>query len=270
MEMRVNNNLVLTEGDYKYINCNVHYIKNENDELYVYITSDDEIKPGDWFVNIRKMSIHKCKVVDNNICSGKNNDEYHGKFECKKIVATTNDNLTVNLDYKSRVTIDDRKICYSEKLPKIPKKFIEFLTNIDKSETISTIKLLVEMNEFYETEWFQEAPYRIKYTEYFLKQDNGCISIKSVSINKNNDNTHPEDDIYIETKDNIGIKTNALFLFDKDLNDKFKKLDFEKIKFEHFKLSFRCICVSNLIVYVDKHGNSKILKNRYGNIGKVV
>lgn len=65
---------------------------------HLHITSDEEIKEGDWFLNITKNTIHQCNEVNNNICSGLNHGEYHGKFECRKIIASTDSNLMLRFN----------------------------------------------------------------------------------------------------------------------------------------------------------------------------
>lgn len=65
---------------------------------HLYIISDEEIKEGDWFLNITKNTIHQCNEVNNNICSGLNHGEYHGKFECRKIIASTDSNLMLRFN----------------------------------------------------------------------------------------------------------------------------------------------------------------------------
>lgn len=54
------------------------------------IITDDEIKSGDWFLNITTGTIHKAGIIGVNIQSGKNFGDYHGKFECKKILVLPN------------------------------------------------------------------------------------------------------------------------------------------------------------------------------------
>lgn len=100
----------------------------ENDTYNLFILSDDEIKEG-WFLNTRKNTIHKVYCVSENIQSGINGREYHGKFECKKIIATTDESLNIHWnkqDYKS--------------LPQLSQQFIEkFTDEYNKGNVISDV-----------------------------------------------------------------------------------------------------------------------------------
>jgi hypothetical protein len=68
---------------------NIHKINNN-----IYITSDEEIKSGDWIENNGK--IYKCTIADDfNIIVYEKN-KYAGSFDidvCKKIILTTDETL---------------------------------------------------------------------------------------------------------------------------------------------------------------------------------
>lgn len=101
---------------------------------HLYILSDDEIKEGDWFFDITKNTIHKCHSVSNNIQSSLNGGGYHGKFECKKIIATTNKSISRNSDIE--MSVKDAL----NTLPEIPQSFIEqFITSYNEGKTISDV-----------------------------------------------------------------------------------------------------------------------------------
>ena len=117
-------------GQDKIIAIKTKYLMEHEDYIghHLYIISDDEIKEGDWFVNIRKNTIHLCNGVNNNICSGQNHGEYHGKFECKKIISTTDKSL---------------------ELPQPPQQFIEEYIEEYNQENIITDVLVEYENKFY-------------------------------------------------------------------------------------------------------------------------
>ena len=105
---------------------------------HLYFTSNDEIKEGDWFLNTTTNTIHKCCGVSLNIQSGLNGGEYHGKFECKKIIATTDSSLWEH----------DDTVPYPKTRPALPQpsqSFIEkYVEEYNKGNIITDV--LVEYN----------------------------------------------------------------------------------------------------------------------------
>ena len=73
---------------------------------HLYITTDDEIKEGDWFIWLKYNLVERATKKDNN-------------KECRKIIATTDPKLYVN-----EIVEEDMHL-YKKPLPKIPQSFIE-------------------------------------------------------------------------------------------------------------------------------------------------
>jgi len=91
----------------------------EEDEV-----NGEKIKEEDWFINIRTNSLHKCTISDINIQSGINSGEYHGKFECRKVIATTNPKLW-RKPFNPTLGILPANWRESIGIPKIPVDFIQ-------------------------------------------------------------------------------------------------------------------------------------------------
>lgn len=118
----------------------------------LYITSDEEIKEGDWIYNPYNNStvnhIHQQK----------------GKFidiADKKIIATTDTSLG---------------------LPQLPQQFLEkYIEEYNKGNRIEEVMIEYETSQITKQEWFQEAPYRVKYdiTTLKVKSDN-TITIRKI------------------------------------------------------------------------------------------
>jgi hypothetical protein len=66
-----------------------------------------------------------------------------------------------------------------------------------------------------------------------------------------------------------GVNTTALVVFNRDLNKENRKLSISDIEWTHLGISHKSFCKENIVMYVDTDGNTKILKNRYGNKGVV-
>jgi len=98
----------------------------------LYITSDEEIEVGDWFVTCK--TIHKCVGKSDDFIIG-NDEVYCLKFASKKIIATTDLLITVH-----RVNSD------SDKVPTIPQSFVNyFVEQYNKGNVIE--KVMVEYKE---------------------------------------------------------------------------------------------------------------------------
>ncbi|PCI96646.1 MAG: hypothetical protein COB15_09670 [Flavobacteriales bacterium] len=82
---------------------------------HLYITSDDEIKEGDWFINVHYLDKRAPEA------SGRYAMNKNAVFlNPKKVVATTDSDLTMD------TPIDDRvDVLYDNKLPQIPESFIK-------------------------------------------------------------------------------------------------------------------------------------------------
>jgi hypothetical protein len=108
--------------------------------LNIYITSDEEIKEGDWFYQGFDSIIHKCyKLTDNYVIADKPSD--YPKNICKKIILTTDQELI-----KDGVqAIDD--------------EFLEWFVNNPSCEEVEVKK--IELNTDYRSDWKQKFRYKI-------------------------------------------------------------------------------------------------------------
>lgn len=97
---------------------------------HLYITSNDEIKEGDWVIFLDRKLLYQVEYTSQ--CADYNNDN-----DCKKIIATTNNSLRIGGN------TGKRENGISIPLPQIPQQFIEyFITEYNKGNII--IKVLVE------------------------------------------------------------------------------------------------------------------------------
>ena len=94
---------------------------------HLYFTSDDEIKEGDWWVNIVNKYIHQRKYSDRF-----HQENKQVKRDCKKIIATTNPELERSINKALGVT---------QLLSQIPQSFIEFYVK----NPVETVELEYEV-----------------------------------------------------------------------------------------------------------------------------
>ena len=130
---------------------------NDNYKEYInlYITSNEEIKEGDWFIIDNK--IHQCIGHYNHyICINKKGDSIL-PISCKKIISSTDESLG---------------------LPKPSDSFIsKYIEEYNKGNIISDV--LVEYEG--KRKWMQEHIDTTSYIDYNLKVDsNNTITIKKV------------------------------------------------------------------------------------------
>jgi hypothetical protein len=67
--------------------------------FYLLVDTEAPIKEGDYFLNTTKNTVHKCHSISNNIQSGINGSEYHGKFESNKILAQSKQGTLKDIPY---------------------------------------------------------------------------------------------------------------------------------------------------------------------------
>jgi len=113
-------NILLEHNSLRYTNKDLSELKEELIALgvmfqHLYITSDEEIKEGDWYYDSIQNKILKCTEVDKmNLC---HSDGYATPVNaCKKIIATTDSSLT-KLDCQKMMCEGD---CCNIPLPQIP------------------------------------------------------------------------------------------------------------------------------------------------------
>jgi hypothetical protein len=105
--------------------------RGEAQELY--ITSDDEIKKGDWFINLQHNKIYQCepKPFFGEIWVNQNKDI------CKKIIATTDTSLTVMLPHD---------VLIGSRLPQPSQQFIEkYIESYNKGKVITDVLVEYEL-----------------------------------------------------------------------------------------------------------------------------
>lgn len=156
-----------------YMEAFVHRIK-EN----IYITSDEEIKDGDWVIVANK-HIRQVKEVQSNqyLVVGVNNAIF--KDVCKKIIATTDSELGEH----DSLTISQGRFNNTyptfKPLPRPSNSFIDkFLSEYNAGRKIE--KVLVEMNREFE----YEASAGKSYSFSLKVAPDNTIVIKPVVINK--------------------------------------------------------------------------------------
>ena len=116
----------------KSINQDILSLYNKNDDKYnqwinqnLYIISDDEIKEGDWFINLLDNSIHQAT-------------NWIYVSTCKKIIATTDTSLIENIEMIGTGST------YLFKLPQPSQQFIEkYIESYNKGKVITDV--LVEL-----------------------------------------------------------------------------------------------------------------------------
>ncbi len=136
---------------------------------FLYHTTDEQIKEGDWFYRIETNTIHQCTKSYGH---GLIESSYHSnstvggrpwnKKECRKIVATTNPDLWYKEKKKSDMYIKlEGEQIRTILIPKIPTSFIEyFVKEQGKVESV-----VLEMKEIYD----ESQPHNIKVAGYELK-----------------------------------------------------------------------------------------------------
>lgn len=132
-----------------FVNQNKNLFQSNNDFTahHLYITSDDAILGGDWFLNTTYHTIHKCHSVSENIQSDLNGRVYHGKFECKKIIATTDRSLMKESALAGEMI--------SLPLPAIPSEFINtYVNEYNKDNEITSALVLYDYTRI-NAEYFQ-------------------------------------------------------------------------------------------------------------------
>lgn len=140
---------------------------------HFFITSDEEIKEGDWIYHLSRKEvfrIHHFDSSNNNktiVTSDKDFLELPNRFievlvsDCRKIIATTDTSLG---------------------LPQPSQQFIEkYIEEYNKGNQIEKVMVKYETSQITKQEWFQEAPYRVKYdiTTLKVKSDN-TITIRKI------------------------------------------------------------------------------------------
>ena len=115
------------------------YLRNMYAKSYhLYIISDDKIKDDDFFVNMTTNNIHKCHSVSKNIHSDLNGGKYHGKWESKKIITTTDE-----LILKTSKSINKEQFP-DILLPQLPQDFIiNYINKYNKNNIITKVLLEV-------------------------------------------------------------------------------------------------------------------------------
>lgn len=85
------------------------------------ITSDEEIKSEDLFLDIRLKSIFKCHSISNNVQSGLNGGQYHPKYESFKVITQQN-----QIDFSALTEKEQKEIGWIDITPFIDKQFEKY------------------------------------------------------------------------------------------------------------------------------------------------
>lgn len=110
-----------------------------NDNQHLYITSDDEIKEGDWFIG-DNISLKQCTLNNAGNINFKGG-WYSGSENCKKIIATTDTSLKVKTYYE----IEGNQ---EVNLPQPSQQFIEkYIESYNKGEVITNISVEYETDK---------------------------------------------------------------------------------------------------------------------------
>lgn len=135
-------------------------IPNQRQGQHLYIISDDDIKEGDWFINLLDNSIHQAT-------------NWIYVSTCKKIIATTDTSLTIPTHYGM-----------DEELPQPSQQFIEkYIESYNKSEIITDV--LVEYENNYDLEYYTpqggiECCKKIDNWKLKINSKDNTITIKKV------------------------------------------------------------------------------------------
>lgn len=160
---------------------------------HLYFLSDEEIKEGDYFLRgSNPKFVYKCTKITNRSywCNG---NEYL-KEECKKIIATTNDNISINLGYEKYIAPTNSKYdqIYTRLCP-YPKPSLDFIkVYIEEYNKGSQI---LEVNVLYEKKVIGEKPVPFGYENIY--EDNFTLKINSkdntITIKKLKDSWNREE-----------------------------------------------------------------------------
>jgi len=125
---------------------------------HLYILSDEEIKEGDWCLNITTNKIGKCTEVNNTLIKtliGEEDyfDELSSKDSFKKIIATTDSSLNSGLQSGKIYTKQAKGTAYEpDTIYKINQDFINhFITEYNKGNIIIKGHVEVEEKRYFES-----------------------------------------------------------------------------------------------------------------------
>ena len=158
---------------------------------HLYITSNEEIKEGDWFIIDNK--IHQCIGHYNHYICIKKDGSSILPINCKKIIATTNETLYL--------TFNNGKTDLKFVLPKPSDSFIfKYIEEYNKGNIISDVLVEYKLNQYK----FMSTLCTTKEKEYALKVDsNNTITIKKIKTTY----TQEEIDILIEKATSLLAKS---------------------------------------------------------------
>lgn len=135
---------------------------------HLYIISDEEIKEGDWFIQTTYQGVFKCLKKDNNYIYF-NNNSYEPIDYCKKIIATTDLNL-------SSIPKGDT---FTKLIPEPSQSFIEkYVEEYNKGNVITDV--MVEYEEYTETSYSLGIDVSIPLIKLKINHKDNTITIKKV------------------------------------------------------------------------------------------
>lgn len=146
------------------------------DKYNIYITSDDEIKLGDWSYNIANKTIFQ---ADSQFVKLINQKEVTTN---KKIIATTDTSLTPKLHIGEVVDNSYHKEFHNI-LPKLSQQFIEkYIESYNKDEVITgvLVEYLDELKDFQNTFKCDTNPHNLENNKLKINPKDNTITIKKL------------------------------------------------------------------------------------------
>lgn len=134
---------------------------------HLHLVSDEEIKEGDWFYTPKEVGIEGISQLTKG---------YTCFAECKKIIATTDKSLTINIKEPS---INDWVLGKFLTIPQIPESFVKHF--VEKQGNVG--KVMVEYEEigrYQITKWFGTGKFQPKLT----KNNEVIISLEEKSYSR--------------------------------------------------------------------------------------
>lgn len=146
---------------------------------HLYIISDDEIKEGDWFINMDR--VFKCKSIEFHGIVSIHGDTYNKELS-KKIISTTDTSLA-NKCIRKNGTITDN---YSNVLHQPSQQFIEeYIKFYNKGDVITEVLVKYEAQMLNISNHIYHGNKLLENIKLKVNSKNNTITIKKVKDNYN-------------------------------------------------------------------------------------